>query len=368
MGVDALVTIGIALSVGLIAVSATLNYRMGYRSADTEIDGIIYGSGAGLADGIKAISPFMGAWGWRNGDYLAVACAAVLFTVLTSYSFTAALGFAAQHRANKTSGIARDIERHGDLRRQLDRDDKRLAALGQQRSSAEVSKEMEAKLQSPVGKSTVGKVSDNCTLNRLATRAACADVATLGEELARTQERERLEAEEHELRKELDGLTNGTASSDDAQVDAVRQLADLTRREVKKENVVFGLSMLLALLVELGSGLGLYVVTTPWRAKDPPPPPTQVTPRGRSMKQSKDATGLGMIDTYVLQRLEPAQATLGFRELYQDYQAWCRWRSVVPFIEKEFARQFDELAREVGMPCLTDRKGRVYQNVKLIGR
>lgn len=165
---NTLVVIGIGVSIGLIVVSAVLNFRVGYRTADTEFDGWVYGLGAGMADALKAIAPFVALWGWRNKDNLAVGAATVVFLVFSAYSFSAALGFAAHHRVVKQGEESGAFEKRKDTRAEFDRIDTRLKGLGVQRSEGEIDKSIAAILARPVGERqrTVDQISSKCTLNR----------------------------------------------------------------------------------------------------------------------------------------------------------------------------------------------------------
>lgn len=230
--------------------------------------GVLAGGGI---DGLKAISPFAMAWGWRNRDLLAVVTGVVVFAVFSVTSMTAAIGFAAQHRAAKQAERLGDAEQHGDLRRQLARAENRLGQLGLQRSSAEVAKAIEAALKQPVGhgQRTVGEVSEQCTLNREHTRESCAAIAQLVEEQARAEEAERLEEKVREIRQALDQVKGGGAqASEDPQVETLMRLLSLMMGEIDRKDVQFALAVLLAPFIELGSGVGLYLSTTPWRKEN----------------------------------------------------------------------------------------------------
>ena len=52
----AAVLTGVVLCLGLVAISAALNFRVAYRTGDTELDAWIYGSGAAIADGLKDLA------------------------------------------------------------------------------------------------------------------------------------------------------------------------------------------------------------------------------------------------------------------------------------------------------------------------
>jgi hypothetical protein len=60
---NVLVTLGITVSLGLMAISAVLNFGVGYTTADAEFDGLVYRLSAAMADGLKAIAPFVAGWG-----------------------------------------------------------------------------------------------------------------------------------------------------------------------------------------------------------------------------------------------------------------------------------------------------------------
>lgn len=335
---DTLVAIGILISLGLIAISATLNFRMAYRTADTELDGWIYGMGAGLADGLKALLPFMMWWAWRHRHFLAVGIAIVLFTVLTAYSLTASLGFAAQHRAFREAERVGAVERRANLREELTRTTERLATLDPQRSEGEVAQEVEAVFAKPAIKSnrTVGEVSKRCTLNRWQTRKACAQVAELMKELAKAKDWAELDARARATRAELDRLgDSGAGGADDPQIKTLQNLTRIVYREAPAGDVRLGLVLLTGLMVELGSGFGLYLVTVPWRD------------RAGGQRMMEGAVKLGAVEDYALERIVPQQdAELTETDIFTDYVRWCVERNEAPLRGQLFIEQFDSLARE----------------------
>ena len=360
------------VSLGLVGVSAVLNFRMGYRSADTEFDAMVYGLGAGLGDTLKAMAPFMGFYGLRHRDWIAVLAAVLVFGVATTYSFTAALGFAAQHRAAKEATALGDIERHGDARKAFDRVTARREQMGLQRTPDEVEQDITGLLKKPYGKHTVAEISANCTLNRLTTRADCTNIATLQQEDARAREAERLATKAEDLRKELKTGT-GVQASADPQVDALKRASDLVTDKVDKADIGFALSFLLAAFIELGSGFGLYVVTTPWRARErkvaivEPMPSTALTTRP-SMRAEPEPT-IGVVEIYAVDRLEPEHgAEVHVAEMFMDYLVWCQKKRATALSRTEFARRFASIATEAGIRHVRRNRMDVYQDVKLIGR
>ena len=101
---------------------------MGYRFADTELDGWIYGGIGALTDGFKALQPFPMMLSWRKGYRIPAVVGGLIFAVFTAFSFTAEVGFASQHRMAKAASRVTGEDRYKDLRRQLERAEKRSKA------------------------------------------------------------------------------------------------------------------------------------------------------------------------------------------------------------------------------------------------
>lgn len=355
-----LAIIGVTVSLGLIVISAVLNFRMGYRSADTQFDGYVYGLGAGLGDALKAISPFMAFYGLKHRDWLVVTAASAIYLVFTGYSFFAALGFAAEHRTSKAAITLNAIETRKDLRTAMARDESALEAMGPVRSSLVIEAAISKEVKKPVGprNRTVEQISANCTLNREATRESCKTIAALAEEMALAQQREALVAAVDEARTKLAAQAGASSSeSADPQVDAVRRVVRVLK-DYDNQSVGFGLSVLLALFIELGSGLGLFVSTTPWRHADKiasPEPPNEAGVR------------TGKVEVYVLDHLEPdPQGEVRMSELYASYQKWCWGRGYIAHSKVEFRRQFADIAREVGMRSLRRNGQDHFQQLRLV--
>lgn len=355
-----MVVFGILVSIGLIAVSVALNVRMGYRSAGSDIDGKLYGLGAGLGDCLKAISPFMASWGIRQGDVLAVASAMVLFIICTGYSFMASLGFAAEQRAGR-AGVAQGvIDSYGDLRAEKTRLQDRLAFLGPQRSVSAVEADIKAIFSTRAWKDgqTVGVVSADCSLNRKATRTACERVAKLQVERESAAAAEEVASNLDALLAKLSGRINQpVVQTIDAQVDALAKVAGLVTAAIGKEQIGLGLSLLLACFIEVGSGLGLYMVTTPWRVRN----------TAAQLESPAKGVGkrLGHVDAYMLACVLPGNDLLSESALHADYVRWCRTRNEVAYGKEEFARRFARLAAECGLECTTRGTRVHYRNVRL---
>ncbi len=346
------------VSFGLIATSVVLNYRMGFSSAGNAVDGVVYGTAAGLGDGLKALCPFAMFWGRRHKDTAAIIAGGLVFVVITAYSFTAAVGFAAQHRAQQTGAQRSELEVDEGRRRDLARAETQRDRLGVQRSSREVKARIDAILQNPAGdeRRTVAEISQACTVNRPSTRSACASVASLQEELARAEDVERLDVTIAALRDR-----QRPVAGIDPQMEALQGVADALGMGDRRAAIRFGLALLVALLVELGSGLGLYVVTTPWRGalKELGPP------SARAKRKEAEKRPIGDVGTFVMERLEPhADAELRISDIYNDYSTWARWREETPHRADDFVRELEDLAAHVGIGHVKRNGVLVLQNVR----
>lgn len=344
--VDALVVAGIGVSLGLVAVSISLNVRMGMRSADNPLDGYLYGAGAGFGDALKAVAPFMLAWAIRHRDTVAAMAAILLFCLSTAFSFTATFGFAAEHRASRAGEAQGDIDRYADLRAEKERLEKRLAFIGQQRPSDEVVAAMAGVLNKSAwrGGPSVGTVSKDCTSVRRATSNACSLYATLQEEAARAEEAEQVAAALAVMLSKLAGREGGVTVSADAQAEAIAEAASRVV-SLSERQVGLLLAFLLACFIEGGSGLGLYMVTTPWR-----------TPRNGT---TKAPVATGAVDRFLVERVEPGEGLLPITLLHEEYVRWCAVRKETPHTGSRFAKLCGEVAGDVGIQ-LTSRGKRHY--------
>lgn len=169
-----------------------LNFRFGYRLAEADGDGWLYGGFAACADAFKGMLPFLMMIAWRNGHRLATVVGGIMFALFTLFSLTAEIGLAAQIRDQRTSLRSVGAERYADLRSEMTRLQTSLAALGTQRPSKAIEEERRAILATPVGESrkTVADVSLSCSFVRKETRDQCQQWSNLGVELETARQAE----------------------------------------------------------------------------------------------------------------------------------------------------------------------------------
>ncbi len=356
---NALAVGGVLLSLGLIAVSAMLNFRMAYRMGDTALDGWVYGSGASVADGLKAMLPFFVWWAWCKREWVAAGVGGLLFVVFTAYSFTAGMGYAAQLRASSEGIRLSAAEARADLEDEEARVVARLDKLGVQRGEEEIAAGLEAVFARVLGKTTVGAYSKNCTMARNWSRHSCAEAAELRQELARADGSAALRGQLDEVRKRLRKLgEEGAGGGGDPQLAALEAMAHQLGWPVNQKGVRLALLVLVGLLFELGSGLGFYVATVPWRSGGV---------MERTLEPVKAAVKPGNVEEFALARLAPARGKgVTNTAVFQDYVEWCRGRGEAPWGEADFLARFSEMASACKLKVRQRGANVMYMGVKLV--
>lgn len=369
---DLAVWFGIVVCVGLIAISAVLNFRVGYRSADTRFDAWVYGIGVALIDVLKAGLPFVIGFAWAHRQWVRGAIATFVFLLFSLYSVTAGVRFAAQHQAFGVGKMSGEMEQRSALKATLQRLEETAKNLGPQRSEEEVAQAIEAVLARPVANaSTVATFSERCTLARKLTRDACAEVAVLQTELARARQKADVDAQLNQATRELVALgTTGAGPDVDPQVKALQGILAWSPYAVSEQTIRQGLVLVIGVLFEVGSGLGLYLVTTPWRIET-------VVADEAQRKAPSENEGSGMVDgavelgsvvAFAGARLEPvAGRKLTVTQMFEDYVAWCAREKAAPMRMADFYFAFDSLAQEVGIPVQNRGANTTYRDVGLIG-
>lgn len=357
--IDALVYLGIVCSLGMMAVSALVNFRVGYRAADTNLDGWIYGTGFAFLDLLKAVLPFVFYWGMRQRDWLAVVGSAFAFVLFAGYSITAGMGFAADHRAYREGERTGALEQRADLRKEMTRLEELAVKLGAQRSEQEVANAIEAVFAKPLGRLTVGSASERCTLARRDTREACSEIASLTTELARAKQWADIDSRLKLAREQMEDLGGrGAGRESDPQLAVLTGLLKMTGAPVEPDLVRYSLALLVGLVLEVGSGFGLYLAMTPWRRYDyeavgetiEPEASEKTNPVEAVQTMVVAATALGPVVEFAVACVEKDDASvLTMTEVFQAYEVWCRRGNFAPLRQAEFQDAFVELAREVGI-------------------
>jgi hypothetical protein len=189
----------------------------------------------------------------------------------------------------------------------------------------------------------VGGLSNNCQRADSRTIEICAEIGHLREELAAANE-------EGDLDRRLSALTTqARALRDRGAMKAADPQAELLSRLsaglLSPSDIAPGLSLLLALTIELVSAFGPTVLSNYAEATE------------RSDGKARDNPADRIAD-YLAERIEPAANTdrLSESALYADYAAWCRTSGHAALSAAEFVTGFDQLRVENGLN-IRKRKG-----------
>jgi len=265
--------LGVLAAGVLLAVSAAMNWRFGFSLGRSEMDGQIYGAASAAADCLKALVPFFFFAAVRNRVWSQAAASALVWVVVTAYSMTSALGHAALNRFDSTGHRAQEAQTYQDLRTDLKRAEEQAGWIPQHRPYEAVQSDIDG-LKMQKG----WQWSDGCkNVSSKSDRTYCQKYTVLNAELASAGEAKKADDHIAQLRAKLDATAGTPALSEaDPQAKVLTELATTFFPNVKIENVQMALTLFVALLLEVGSGFGMYVAFSQWRLYDRPMP---VAPR-----------------------------------------------------------------------------------------
>lgn len=342
--------IGSALALVLIGVSAFCNWRFGLSLA-SGFDAQIYALLGASADLFKALVPLMIAAAWAARERLRAIVGVVVFGVLTTYSLASAIGLYSLSRENAVSDVEVVQVEHQRLTRELTRTREELSELGSVRLPETVASAIAATKHDQIYTR-----SGECTdATAKSSRDLCARLADLKGELAIAQEAAALRDRIRNLQANLSGLDmDKVLRSADPQAEALARLTGWPPMDVRT-----GLALLIAVLIELGSGLGLWLAT----AGSPGPAQAFVSRKqglqnpiqgpivhadGSQMPLLENsgfsANDEFTVETWAADRIERSlHGQVTPSELRDDYAAWCRARGGEPVSDNKFGRDLSAL-------------------------
>ena len=335
----ALGILGVVAALVLLGVSAAMNWRFGFGLGKTEFDSITYGTASAAADGLKALLPFFIFAAFRNKNWSQTAAASVLWAVCLSYSMTSSLGFAALNRTDTIGARAAQAEAYQDLRADLKRATDKFSWMPEHRPVGMVEGQMSAMQQNVRWSATAGCIDVTSTKSRI----FCSEYHKLGSELAVAQEANKLEARIAVTRAKLEVLPrDAIVATADPQAAVLSQLTGLDSATIQ-----LGLILLVAILVEVGSSLGLYVAFSQWNIYDTRNPFVVGNAKGREEKNSSSPRLVAPetdVERFHRERILVADGShLTATTLYENYCAWCEIHTKELMALPTFGRQFGDL-------------------------
>lgn len=321
-------TVGVTAALIMCAVSCTMNYLFLSSLGKTPLEGHVLGAASAAADVLKALLPFFIAWSWQARRFVAVVAGSVAFAFFAAFSLLSAIGFAADNRGflvGKRDERAGAYER---VQRDLNLRESQRAALAQSRPPIVVEQDIERLRQNRRWSAT--KSCANAT--EAESRDFCAGYFALRAELAAGLEESRLSSAIAALELQAENLhQQGSGQDSDPQVTLLARISGFGAEPVR-----LALILAVAVLVEIGASLGLFL------ASGHSAPERKAGPDG-------DAA-IGSIEDFCLTGLAPAHGyVIGGAALYESYKDWCRAESCQPLRAAHFARDFADLATAAGI-------------------
>lgn len=356
----------------LIAVSGACNFLFMQSIGRTTLEGYVFGSMSVAVDVFKAILPVLIWWAWTSKRFAFVVPASVVFVAFSLWSYGSAVGFAADNRghvAETREGLNSEFE---SVKSDITTAEAKLASLPAHRSAGVIENDIAAKRQNRRWQSTKKCKEGGATASK--SRAFCAQYFKLKGELEAAIEDKRLTRDLERLRGEQAKLSKRGAGQDvDPQVSILAKLLGRDEGSVKTALILF-----VAGLLEVGSGLGLWLATghsqifarrntTPsHETAQPKHDPVRQRVQKSKPKRKKTVTmdqHKAHIDKYLVDHLVAAEeGGLSHSELEAHYLAYCT-HSGIDAPEKAFfhAVVSQLLLEDVGIP---ERNG-IYVGIGL---
>lgn len=288
---------------GLIAVLAALTF-MGASAAmnwvfmsslgKSPLEAQIFGAVSVAIDALKAMLPLFIAWALAAKKRMFAAIASGVFVLFFGFALISAVGFAAANRGAVTGGRDVVAARFQAAQRDVAEVEGKIAVLPKARPQAVIVEALRALEQDRKWATSKG-----CTEATAAdSRAFCEGYYGTKAELASALEAVRLDARLGDLRTEVRRLQDvGAGVDSDAQATLLSRLTGVGTSTAQMALVVF-----LAVLVEIGAAMGLYLAWGWWPDKpaktDAKPAPM---PRPAKRNRERDDAQSAVIDAGVVE-------------------------------------------------------------------
>lgn len=329
--------VGVLAAVVLCAVSGAMNYLYLSSLGKTPLEGQVLGTASAAADVLKALLPFFIAWSWEARRFVASVSGALAFVFFAVFSLLSAIGFAAENRGVMVDRRDELTAAYQRVQQDLAIRQSQLADLQKSRPPTVIAEAIASHRQSRRWTAT----SECTSATESQSREYCASYFALRAELAAGEKAELLRTQMAILVTDGANLRKQGAGQDqDPQVSLLSQISGISAGPVR-----LALIVAVALLVEIGASLGLFLAS------------------GHRFGEIAPAMGLesaaarpdGSVEDFCLEALIPeSRSKLGRDLLFEAYRAWCEQANARALAAAGFADEFDRLAEAVGLPKFDD--------------
>ena len=343
----------------------------------------------GVADALKAFLPLAIAGALMARQRGRAAAGVAMFAVFSLYSFTSELGLYALSREAIASDVQAGKEGYEAAKAERARIAARLKELGPQRPAGTVRGDIAAAKQNRYWEQS-GQCSAPSTWGE---RDHCTKFEKLRGELASAEEADRLRAQDQGFAAKLDGFNLAAVmKSSDPQSEALARFTGFSPQSIRD-----ALAILVAALIELGSGLGLWVATSGMIRSQPAP--VQEAPRVAEPAASEpqkavkaapvaealpieeepkifptpqkprlivsQAAPIGSVPVILAEIMEPGRGKISLVELFAAYADACHAKDKEPVPAGEFSAAVAALCDRIGVEVEDSEDGVFLLQVKL---
>lgn len=331
--------LGIAAALLMAAVSLGMNYLFLFSLGKSPLEGQVLGVASAAADLLKCLLPFFIAKAWASKRKAAALSGSLVWAFFTAFSLLSAIGFAADNRGAVSEARAALSDQLKGLEGDLKAAQDKRAALPAHRPAAIVAAALRAHEQNRRWASS--KECHEATTSE--SRAFCTAYFDLKAEAAAAQAQEKFDAEIAALKAKIASLRQaGAGENSDPQLSLLSRIF-----AAHQDKVRLTLIILIALLVEAGSSLGLYLASGhgAQTKRSDPAPASEASPPEPLLIEAKP---IGSIEDFCLEALVPMpQGSLSADQLYAGYADWCQARDYTALDRATFIRLFDNLATAI---------------------
>jgi hypothetical protein len=240
-------------ALAFIAASGLMNWVFLTSLGKSEFEQHILGAVSLAVSAFLALLPTLLLWAHRERRTLYVLLGVPVFLGFAAFSLSSAVGFAAKNRGSVSEDRALASAQLAGLRQETGEAEARLKTLGSPLPSRALQDSLRGLEQDRRWQSSKG--CEEATAD--ASRSFCKSYFDLKADMARSSEAERLAERVADLKAQSRRLEDqGAGREADNQAAVLARLLGLPAAKVER-----GLMFFLALLVEIGAALGLYLAT-----------------------------------------------------------------------------------------------------------
>lgn len=336
----AMIFVGGLFVLGLATLSIVANFWFG-TLLTTGHERWLYGAVFALLDGLKTVLPVAASAAFAAGLFAKGRSALVIFALLSLLSFTAEIGLYATTKSEVVGDARAAHERYVQAKTTKENADAALKALGDVRPAGEIEGEIAG-----LKRDRLFDRSNKCADATAAeSRQLCARIDRLAGELSRAEEAATLRRAAANAAVELQKQDVAAAMrSIDPQAEALAKLLGVLVT-IEPDTVRTALAVLIALLIELGSGLGPWLLSSsaPRLQTTAATLPAEAASVDIAVSVVAEASVKRWADVSLIRR---RAVYVPAAEARTAYVAWCRTHGIEPLNATAFGKAMTGLGFE----------------------